>query len=107
MSDPKDRFAQELAGGELEALTDAWSEALSARPVEAPSPGRRAALLAATQEAHRFEELVAPVAEAADLSEDAVAALLRAIDDPARWAAGPAPGVDLLHFEGGPKTARA
>ena len=49
MSDPKDRFAQELAGGELEALTDAWSEALSARPVEAPSPGRRAALLGATR----------------------------------------------------------
>ena len=104
MSEPNDPFLAELERGDLEALTKALAELSD---TNAPSPTKRASLMAALAETNRFEELVGPVAEATDLSDDAASALLLAIDDPARWTEGPFPAVELLHFEGGPAVARA
>ena len=97
MSDPKERLLREL-----EAVDAASSPTASAAPSEL-----RARLLASAQTTHRFEDVLAQIAQDADLSDDATAALLLAIDEPTRWSPGPMPGLSLLHFDGGPKTAGA
>jgi quercetin dioxygenase-like cupin family protein len=86
------------------------AELLSDPPGDAPSAPRaalRARLLATTESVHRFEELTSMLASDTDLPAEAVEKLLVAIDDPASWSGCPIPGVTLLHFDGGPKTAGA
>lgn len=102
MSDRKVPFLDELEAPDLETL----EAALTQLPGAAPSARARQALLDATARTHRFEELVGPFAQACDLDETEAERLLLAIDDPTRWSPGPAPWIHLLHFEGGPKTAR-
>lgn len=92
MSDPKPRLLREL-----EAV-----DATSPAPTDL-----RDRLLRSTHATHRFEDLLAQVAGDADLSPEDAAALLLAIDEPARWSPGPTPELGLLHFDGGPKTAGA
>jgi putative transcriptional regulator len=81
-------------------------EALASEPTSAPK-SLRARLLASTEQTHRFDDVAAQIARDADLSAEATAALLVAIDDPTRWVPGPLPGFSLLHFDGGPRTAGA
>lgn len=89
---------------------DAVARAMLGWPDDRPvsvDPGVRARLLESTHREHRFPDLVSLVAQDADLPVVCAADLLVAVDDPSRWSPGPAPGVTLLHFEGGPKTASA
>ncbi len=102
MSVPQDPFFDDLDDSDVGAL----EEALSQLPPVAPDPNLRQALLEASARSHRFEELVAPFARTADIDEATVERLLLAIDEPAQWSQGPAPWIHLLHFEGGPRTAR-
>ena len=102
MSAPKRRFLDELDPADREVL----AEAISALPEVPPAATARERLLDAAARTHRFEELVEPFAEACDLDRGAAEDLLRAVDEPERWSTGPAPWIHLLHFEGGPKTAR-
>ncbi|MEM9074051.1 MAG: cupin domain-containing protein [Myxococcota bacterium] len=103
MTEPKDPFLDELLEGDLDAL----EQALSKLAEDAPSSSRRDALLQATTTTNRFPELVEALAKATDLNEDAAQDLLIAVDDASRWVDGPAPWIHLLHFEGGPATARS
>jgi putative transcriptional regulator len=97
VSDPPERLLREL-----EAMDAASSSASPSAPSEL-----RARLLDSARTTHRFEDVLAQIALDADLSDDTTAALLLAIDEPARWSPGPMPGLSLLHFDGGPKTAGA
>lgn len=81
------------------ALFAAWAEA-SISP-EAPPPGARARLLQALAGVERFGPLLAPLGRLTDLGSDALAAVLRRIDDAAAWIEG-APGVRYFHFTPGP-----
>ncbi len=102
MSERKDPFLAELTAHDQEIL-DAALAKLS--PI-VPRASARDALLEDAARTHRFDELVAPFAEACDLEPAEAERLLLGVDDPARWSAGPAPWIHLIHFEGGPKTAR-
>lgn len=60
---------------------------------------------AALEGGGRFEHLVPRLAEHFDVSEAAARALVNSFDDAARWGPGPAPGLELLPVEAGPKWA--
>ncbi|MGF1468523.1 MAG: cupin domain-containing protein [Sandaracinaceae bacterium] len=104
---PRDPFLDELldgldpeeAGGLLEEL------AMAAAPP--PTPALRDRILASAAATHRFADLADRIARDVDLDRAATDALLLTIDDPGRWAESLVPGVSLLHFEGGPRTADA
>ena len=112
MTHPKDEdeFLRELRGLEQELderFDDAIAPLAGALPAVGADAGIRARLLASSKATHRFDDLVERIAQDADLPASRVDALLLGIDDPATWEAGPAPGIELYHFEGGPKTATA
>ena len=109
MTHPKneeDEFLRELRDLD-EASDDAIAPLANALPTASTDGGVRSRLLASTETTHRFEELVDVIANDADLPASRVDELLLAIDQPETWESGPAPGIDLFHFDGGPKTARA
>jgi quercetin dioxygenase-like cupin family protein len=86
---------------ELAALRDA-SHAI-AEPVAPPADIERR--LMASVGAGRFEKLAARFAEIVDLAIDPVRELLGRLER--AWPAPEAPGVSLIHFDGGPKCATA
>jgi hypothetical protein len=72
------------------------------------SPMLRARLESALDQTHRFDDLEDVVAELADVSIDQARVLLLRVDAPSTsWDPGPAPGIDLLHFDGGPRVQNA
>jgi hypothetical protein len=85
------------------ALGPLLAEAL---PPSLPDPGVRARLLRTLAGPDRFAPFLERIAAVLDLTADAARVLLARIDDPATWE--PAlPGVDLHHFQAGPRFATA
>lgn len=92
---------------ELDALREVLHGlAYVPRPV-APAPSLRARVLAAAEGKGRLARFVEHLARFVDVSAEKARALLDAVDESAAWEAGPAPGVALLHFNGGPRFATA
>ncbi|HVR62146.1 MAG TPA: cupin domain-containing protein, partial [Polyangia bacterium] len=91
---------------------DAITEGLAAEmaaglaPVQ-PSPEVRARLVHSVGGVERFAPFFAAMAEALDLSVDAIRRLTLRIDRPNEWEAGPRPGIQLIHFRPGPRMAAA
>ncbi len=101
-----ERFLSEaLAEGAPIESTEALGLAVDAVPLP---PALRSRLEESLDRTHRFDDLEDIVAELADLPIDQARALLLRVDAPAaRWDPGPAPGIDLLHFDGGPRVKDA
>jgi hypothetical protein len=108
-NDLLDTFLREL---DVEDELDvAGTLALAAGSAEPPPP-LRDRILGAIRSTHRFDELEAQLATILDLPAAAVRDLLLAIDGGrkergGRWEDSPMPGVELLHFDGGPAVADA
>ncbi len=101
-----ERFLSEAVSGD-ERLDAAEVLALSTEAVPA-STELRERLERSLDATHRFDDLESVVAEIADLPIDRARALLLSIDAPGtHWDPGPAEGIELLHFEGGPKVRDA
>jgi anti-sigma factor ChrR (cupin superfamily) len=73
----------------------------SVAPVK-PAGGGRARLLAALDSGARYAPFLHDLARHFDLAVTRVRELFDQIDDPARWEAGPLPGISVMHFAGGP-----
>jgi hypothetical protein len=89
--------------GELEALVLTMSEAKRRGGPES----LRTRLMQSLASTHRFEELEATVASLLDVDASTAARFLLAVDSADAWSAGPVPGVDIFHVEGGPAVADA
>jgi hypothetical protein len=101
-----ERFLSEVLGDQVPLEgAETLGLAVDALPLPPMLRGRLEASLDAT---HRFDDLENVVADLADVSIDQARALLLAVDAPSTvWDPGPAPGIDLLHFEGGPRVQDA
>jgi hypothetical protein len=76
---------------------------LAAPEVPLPAP-LRLRLVESLDQAHRFDDLEDVVADLADLPIDEARRLLLRVDAPSTaWDPGPSAGIELLHFEGGPR----
>lgn len=71
-------------------------------PVSPPSEAR-SKLLQRVREDDRLAHFVPELAELFDLTEDEAKQLVRDARDPSKWLEGPAPGVELLPVNTGPK----
>lgn len=91
---------------ELQAIEETFTGIALGLPPVPPSESARSRLLAAV-EADRFGPFVARLAELFDLARDRMRAVLQQIDQAASWEAGPVPGLELIHFQGGPSVAGA
>lgn len=102
---------QAAVEAELDAQPELWDEVASMieassmlaaelEPV-APSAAARERLLA-DLEPKRFFPHVPALAKLLDLAAEKVEQLLGLIDDAKAWEPSPFPGIDLIHFEGGP-----
>ncbi len=101
-ADAELRAAEEAELGEaLAALTQALP------PEAAPPGGRRRLVEAARSGVTRWAPFFGRVSALFDVTDERARELLTLADDPARWVAGPLPGVELLHLEGGPRVAQA
>lgn len=101
-----ERFLSEAVedGAPIES-TETLGLAVDALPLP---PMLRERLEASLDRTHRFDDLEEVVADLADLPIDQARALLLRIDSPASlWDPGPAPGIDLLGFDGGPRVQNA
>jgi hypothetical protein len=110
MSNERDDDFPELARealGEADALalTGALPTALGD---EAPPPTLRSRLLeTVSSPVERFAPFQDKVADMIDLGVERARELLATIADKASWVPGPLPGVELIHFDGGPRVAHA
>ena len=101
-----ERFLSE-ALGDGAPLEGAETLALAVDAV-APLPALRSRLERSLAQTHRFDDLEDVVASLADVSIDRARALLLQLDAPGTtWEPGPAPGIELVHFEGGPRVRDA
>lgn len=86
---------------ELDALTaDLADLALELTPVR-PDPALKDRLLAAAKQ-DRLLPFAEDLSRLCDLAMEKMKAVLRLVDDPAAWEAGPLPGIRLIHFDHGP-----
>jgi quercetin dioxygenase-like cupin family protein len=92
---------------ELRALHETLGGFCGALPQATPSPGARAALLAALDSGRRFAPFLDDLARHLDLAKARVLELLDEIANPARWEPGPMPGMRLMHIEHGPNAVAA
>jgi putative transcriptional regulator len=90
---------------ELRAVTEALAAVGWAQQSIAPSPSLRERLLAGTQ--GRFDAFVDRLVQLCDLTREGARAVLDAVGDAQAWMPGPLPGVELMHFEAGPRLAGA
>ena len=99
MSDPKD-LLDELGPEDADRLHRSIAE------TEAVSPPNvlRERLMATVTRTNRFADFVESVSKALDVAIERADALLRALDDPGSWEAGPVPVLRIFHVEGGPAT---
>lgn len=77
---------------------------LAAAPAAAPrsSAAGRSRLLAALASGDRYSPFLQDLARHFDLSLARVRELFHKIDEAASWEAGPMPGIQVMHFAGGP-----
>ena len=90
----------ELAA-EMRAISDAYETFATSLPPVAPKPETRSRLLRAMSE-NRFLPFVDALSRYFDLAVERMTEILRMIDDAKAWEPGPMPGVELIHFDGGP-----
>jgi putative transcriptional regulator len=110
MSDQRDDDIPEFARDTLPdtELKELWSALPSALPDAEPPPTLRSRLMSTVHTPHeRFGPFQSKMADMIDLGVDKVRDLLALIADPKSWVPGPLPGVDLVHFDGGPRVASA
>jgi anti-sigma factor ChrR (cupin superfamily) len=65
-------------------------------------PDARARLLGALDSGARYAPFIADLTRAFDLAAARVRELCDLIDAPSSWQAGPLPGIQVMHFAGGP-----
>src|SRR5690349_8634603 len=86
---------------ELAALREIAAAGLHVGEIK-PRPEARAALLRALDGAERLFAFLPDLTRMFDLGAERVRELLRKIDDATVWEPGPLPGIQLMHFPGGP-----
>lgn len=96
-----------MSGGDVfdDDLFAALAGALD--PVPAPPGARDRLIAAATAGSRRFAPFVPALEQLFDLGADAVQAVLDRAAEASSWVASPLPGVELLHFDGGPRLEAA
>ncbi len=72
-----------------------------------PSTRLRERLLASIAREHRFASFEDRFAELADLPTPVASVLLGRVDEKEHWSAAAIPGVELFHFDGGPRVRDA
>jgi len=102
-------FERFLDEAEAEGVPLEGAEAVAlAAPAVSLVPAMRARLMSSLETTHRFDDLEEMVADLADLSIDQARALLLRVDaDTTKWDPGPGEGIELLHFDGGPRVRDA
>ncbi|HVR64692.1 MAG TPA: hypothetical protein VMU50_22485, partial [Polyangia bacterium] len=112
-ADEMERVARAVtASPSLQAAVDAITEELAGEigaglPPVPPSSEVRARLVQTVGGVERFAPFFAAMADALDLTTDAIRRLCLRIDRPNEWDAGPRPGIQLIHFRPGPRLAAA
>jgi len=97
-----------LGAADYAASAEALAALAALLPPLTPSSSGRSRLLAATSTgAERFAPLFEKLAELFDLSMERIRELVGLSDAPESWGPGPLPGVELMHFAGGPRVATA
>ena len=91
---------------ELASYDDAAQAIAAAAPAVRPSAHVKARLLASAG-AGRFERFLAPFAKMFDVGVEAARELLGWIEDPTKWKPSGLPGIQAIHFPGGPAVAGA
>lgn len=95
----------------LAALEDGASDTLTclvdALPPVAPNPLRTKALFDLLDATPRHARFADTVAELLDIDREGALSLLEAVDQPASWAPGLFPQMQLFHVDGGPAVAQA
>lgn len=87
---------------ELQAVREALGALPPQLPPVRPRADARAALLRALDSGERFSPFLDDLARHFDLAKTRVRELFHLIDDATRWEPGPMPGIDVMHFAGGP-----
>jgi anti-sigma factor ChrR (cupin superfamily) len=110
MSEQKDRapqvFVEALEGSDSDAyeLAGALSHAFEALP---PRDLRARLLQTVAAGAEPYAPFWSRLGEMFDLSVEQMRQVLAELTQPERWQAAPIPGVQLMHFDGGPLLASA
>jgi quercetin dioxygenase-like cupin family protein len=91
---------------ELRAISDAYDALAASLPPVSPKPETKLRLLATMSE-NRYLPFVDELSRWFDLAVDRVKQILTMIDDPGAWEPGPMPGIQLIHFAGGPNAFAA
>jgi anti-sigma factor ChrR (cupin superfamily) len=91
---------------EVDQLTAALAQVAESLAKVEPSPAARTRLLATVGSVDRFAPFLAPLGKILDLGADAMRAVLARIDDAGSWLEA-LPGVQLLHFDAGPRLRNA
>lgn len=102
-------FAEALEGAsdeELAAALESLAFMTAAIGREPPSAEARQRLLSAV-EAEPHAPFVEKLSALFDLGVERIREILTAIGDAASWEPGPMPGIELMHFAGGPRVASA
>jgi hypothetical protein len=81
--------------------------AIAVRPDAPSSEARQRLLAAASAGAERWAPFVDRLARWFDLGAERIREIVAGIDSAASWEAGPMPGIELVHFAGGPRVAAA
>jgi putative transcriptional regulator len=91
---------------EVDRAAEALAASVETLPPLEPSPAVRSRLLDSLARAERFAPFFAQLERLLDLPVQAVRAVLARIDDAASWEPG-MPGMELQHFEAGPRLSTA
>jgi quercetin dioxygenase-like cupin family protein len=91
---------------EVDRLTEALAARAEALPPVEPSSALRKRLLDSVCSVDRFAPFLADLARLFDLSLEAIRRVLSRIDDATSWEQG-LPGMELQHFQAGPRHATA
>ena len=91
---------------ELRAISDAYEALAASLPPVAPKAETKQRLLATMSE-NRHLPFVEELSRYFDLAVDRMKKILTMIDDPGAWESGPLPGIQLIHFDGGPNAFAA
>jgi quercetin dioxygenase-like cupin family protein len=86
---------------EMRSISDAYESLAESLVPVAPKPETKLRLLETMAE-NRYLPFVEELSRYFDLAVDRVRQILRMIDDPGAWEPGPMPGIELIHFAGGP-----
>ncbi len=103
--------ALELDAGVTEHDRDRYREALGAdlplllAPLAPTSAGRDRLLATIAQPGFRYLPFVSRLCQMFDLDPQPVQRILERLSEQSAWEPGPVPGVELMHFDAGPRLA--